>query len=283
MTKNTRRIFFYLGLLIFISTSYIAIVYAQGYKYSFKEQRFLHTGAIQLKVNDDAKVFINDELDGTTSLFGNSHTINGLLPANYTIRLDREGFTPWQKTVTVQEGYITDFPRIIILPMSEAEAPKLLEEFEKLLPSLNVVIVTPSSSPIPKTTSRATRSSSPNITASASASPISDEIFILENKTLYTNKGGILALYASNVAGFSVSDNGRKILWWNDRDVWVGWLHDTDYQPYHKTGDRELITRFAATIKKAAWFRGEDHILADTNGYKIVEIDKRGGQNIIKI
>jgi len=270
---------FYLACVIFLFASYIAIVYAQGYKYSFEAKSFLHTGAIQLKVNEDAKVFVNDKLDGDTSLFTNSHTINGLLPGQYVVRLEREGFTPWQKTITVEEGRITDFPRIIILPMSEVEAPKLLEEIELIMQSEAIVTATPT--PTPKATPRP--SPSPSTTASASASPAPTELFVLQNKVLYLNDNGTLKQYATNVTGFSISENRRKILWWNDRDLWVGWLADSDYQPYQKNGDRELITHFAAAIKKAAWFRGEDHIVVDTNGYKIVETDKRGSQNIIKI
>ncbi len=287
MTRNTRRVLFYLGVIIFVCTSYISFQYAQGYKYSFSQRRFIHTGAISLKVNDDAKVFVDDKLDGSTSFLGNTHTVDGLLPGNYVVRLDREGFTPWQKTVTVEEGFITDFPRIIILPISEEEAPRLLEEFEEILASPEIITPTPTPTPstTPKTTPRITRSPSisPSGTASASLSPTPTERFILENKILYFNDGGTLKVYATNVTGYSLTDNGKKILWWYDRDLWVAWLDDTDYQPYKKEGDRELVTRFATPIKKAAWFRGQDHVLADTNGFKVVEIDKRGGQNIIKI
>jgi hypothetical protein len=261
---------------------YVAVVYAQGYKYSFKDKQFLHTGAIQIKVNDDAKVFLNDELDGSTSFLGNSHTIDGLLPGFYTIRLEREGFTDWEKSVEVQEGLITDFPKILILATSEVEAPKILDEIGVIMASDEIVvasgsIVTPTPKPITKP--------SPSVlpTPSISATPLPDSLFILENKVLYLNTDNALKVFATNVSGFHLSENNNKILWWNDRDLWVGWLADTDYQPYKKNGDRELITHFASPIKKAAWFRDEDHIVVDSNGYKVVEIDKRGGQNIIRL
>lgn len=283
MSKRSRRILFFFAFLVFVAGSYVAIIYAQGYKYSFEEKRFLHTGAIQLKVNDDAKVFINDKLDGGTSFFTNSHTINGLLPSSYVLRLEREGFTPWQKTAVVEEGVITDFPRIIILPTSEVEVPKLLDEIALILQS--PAIITASPTPVPSATPKASPKPKPSGSpvASASTTPLPDQPFILQNKVLYINDNGTLKPYATNVTGYSISENQRKVLWWNDRDLWVGWLADQDYQPYQKAGDRELVTHFASIILKAGWFRGEDHIVIDANGYKIVELDQRGGQNIIRL
>ena len=85
------------------------------------------------------------------------------------------------------------------------------------------------------------------------------------------------------VTGFSLSSDGKKLAWWNSNELWVMWLSDTDYQPYHKAEDKDLIVRFSIKIKNAAWFRNSDHIVVDSNGYKIVEIDKRGGLNIVEI
>jgi len=285
MSKRTRRILFYFAIILFMGACFIAITYAQGYKYSFREKEFQRTGAIQLKVNDDAKVFLDDELQGSTSLFGNSYGIDGLLPGTYVVRLEREGFTPWQKTMEVHEGFVTSFSRIIILPLSEAEAPKILEEIEEIMLADDIITQTPSptpsATPRPTATPRSTRS--PAVTASASGTPLPDDLFILENKILYIHQNGTLKQYAVNVEGFQLSENNRKILWWGNRDLWVGWLNDTDYQPYKKNGDREPVLKFAAPIERAAWFRGEDHIVVDSSGFKIVELDKRGGQNIIRL
>jgi len=85
------------------------------------------------------------------------------------------------------------------------------------------------------------------------------------------------------VSGFVLSNDGKKIAWWNDNELWVMWLNDMDYQPYKKSGEKELITRFSTKIKNAAWFRDNDHIVVDSDGYKVVEIDKRGGLNIVEV
>jgi hypothetical protein len=88
---------------------------------------------------------------------------------------------------------------------------------------------------------------------------------------------------ADNVKDFMLSEDKNKLAWWTANEVWVMWLNDAGYQPYHKKGDKELITRFSTQIKKAAWFMDEDHLIIDSSGYKILEIDTRGGINIIEI
>ena len=90
--------------------------------------------------------------------------------------------------------------------------------------------------------------------------------------------------FSKGFDGFPMfSPDGKKLSWWNENELWVMWLSNADYQPYRKEGEKELITKFSSKIKKADWFRDGDHIVVDSAGYKITEIDKRGGLNIIEI
>src|SRR5689334_11511300 len=97
MKRRTRRILFAISTIIFFLASYVSILYAQGYKYSFEDKKFFRTGAISVKANEDAKVFIDDELVGTTSFLGTSFDRGGLLPGEYTIRLQKDNYSQWQK------------------------------------------------------------------------------------------------------------------------------------------------------------------------------------------
>ncbi len=284
MARRTRRILFLLATMLFIGASYVAIVYAQGYKYSLSENKFVYTGTISLKVSTDAKIFLNDKLHGSTSFIGNSYGIDRLLPGDYKVRLYREGFSSWEKTVSVKEGLRTDFPHILILPTSEEEVAKIVSDIELKFQQIfdnnanNAPAATISTMPTPKVSPRATGSPIPAVSAEPET-----RLFYIENGNLYQTIDSKPMKIASNVEGFSVSDGNRKIAWWNTYVMWVMWLEDTDYQPFHKKGDVELITRFAAPIERVAWFDAEDHIVVQSNGYKIIEIDKRGGLNIIKL
>lgn len=272
---------FLLATTLFIAASFIAVVYAQGYKYSFEDGEFVHTGAISLRANTDAKIFLDDELHGSTSFIGNSYGIDRLLPGDYKIHLYREGFSPWEKSVIVQEGLRVDFPRILILATSEEETIKTLADIEQRFNRTNGFVFANAATIAPTPTLTPRISGSPSPTASARAVELPR--FYIEKNTLYQTVDGEPQKIAENVSGFTVSDGNRKIAWWNSHIIWVMWLEDNGYQPYHKRGDIELLTRFAAPIERATWFDEQDHIVVDSNGYKIIEIDKRGGLNIIKL
>ncbi len=268
MTRRTKKLFFYAAVAVFLLLSYIVLMYAQGYKYSFSENKFLRTGAISLKVDTGAKVFLDDELEGGTSFFGNSFSIDRLLPGTYKLNVQKDGYSSWTKKITVEEGQVTDFPSVMLLPEDGEDEQKLFTEVGLLFKELE-----------------------PFATLKASPS----EPFVLDTKTkkLLQNTDQGLVEIATNVKGFRISENNNKLAWWTDNELWVLWLSDTNYQPYHKKGDKDLIIRFVQPIQNSAWFRDEDHVVLelernDAKGraysiYQVVEIDKRGGVNIVEL
>lgn len=244
------------------------MMYAQGYKYSFSENKFLRTGAIALKVDTDAKVFLDDELEGETSFFGNSFSIDRLLPGKYKLSVQKDDWTGWSKTISVEAGLVIDFPSIMLLPEKGEDEQKLFDEVGLLFKELKSV-------------------------ATLKASPSEPFVLDVKNKKLFQNTEGKLQEVASGVKGFRISENDNKLTWWTDNELWTLWLNNTDYQPFHKKGDKELIIRFVQKIQNAAWFRDEDHIVLELERfdsknrpysiYQVVEIDKRGGINIIEL
>lgn len=262
MTKRTKRVLFYSAVAVFLILSYVIILYAQGYKYSFSDNRFFKTGAIYLKANTGADVYLNDKLLGNTSFFNNSYRIEGLLPGDYTIRVQKSDYSTWQKSADVDEGFVNEFSKILLLPRDEKELEELNKEIALIFP-------TPTPTPKPK----------PNPTPTPTPT---DEPFAIKKGVLSTT-GEEPEKLAENVKGFILSKDNNKLAWWTANEVWVIWFNDTSYQPYHKKGDKELITRFSTQIKKVAWFRDEDHLIVDSSGYKVLEIDTRGGINIIEL
>lgn len=251
MTRKTKLVFFYSAVAVFLLLSYVVILYAQGYKYNFSEGKFFRTGAISLKVNTDAKIFLDDGLEGGTSFFGNSFNIDRLLPGRYKLSVQKDDYSSWQKTVTVEEGLVVDFPRIMLLPEEGEEEQKLFDEVGLLFKELEL-------SPM----------------SSASIDPFPLEL-------------------TEAIKGFRLSENKNKLAWWTNNEIWVMWLNDTNYQPFYKKGDKELVTRFSQTIQNGAWFRDEDHLVLELESrdsknrpysiYKVIEIDKRGGVNIVEL
>lgn len=277
MTRKARHILFAIAVLIFLFIGYIAILYAQGYKYSLNKGRFIRTGAIYLKSNTNARIYIDDKLVGETSFLGNTFSKSGLLPKQYTIRLTRDGYTSWQKKIIVQEGFVSDFSNILIVPESEEEITGIVAEVDSFFYS----------TPISSLSIALSKSPTPKSAKTLSLGPMSSpEPYYIKNKVLYRNQGTTNQpeIIVKNVSGFILDDDNEQIAWWNENnELWAMWLKVTDDQPRHKQGDVELITRFSTRIKNIAWFRSSHHIAVDSLGYKIVELDTRGGINIIKL
>ncbi|HZZ99343.1 MAG TPA: hypothetical protein VFK07_01360 [Candidatus Paceibacterota bacterium] len=279
MKRKTRRIIFFCSLAAFLIASYVVILYAQGYQYDFSNYQFIRTGAIYLKVNTDAHVLLNGVEKGTTSFLGNSASLDGLLPGTYTVSVQKKGYSSWQKVAEVKEGYVDDYPNVLLLPESGDAFQDLVKDAQTILyptPS-----PTPSSSLTPTPSIKKTPTPSP--LPSVSPTPDPNAPYYVQDGDLYVQSDKGPERIASNVAFVNLSPDGRKLAWASGSQLWVYWLANTDYQPYHQAGDMVLLNHFGYTIKALDWFHDSDHIILDSSGYKVIEIDARGGVNIINL
>lgn len=82
---------------------------------------------------------------------------------------------------------------------------------------------------------------------------------------------------ASNVLGFEVSPDRKKLSYFTRNELWTIWLNDTTSQPLRKAGEKELITRYSHEIKNVKWYRNSEHLIVQVGGGLVfVEIDGRG-------
>ena len=271
MTRTTRRVIFYCAAFIFLAIGYVAILYAQGYRYDFSQAKFSRTGAISLRTNTQAQVLINGVFKDNTSFITNSSSVSGLLPGVYTVSVQKENYSKWQKKVTIQEGFVQDFPHVLLLPTVGEDYNNVVKEIQELL-------YTPTPSP---TTPKPTPKPSPSPTPT----PDTSAPYYIDQSTLYVqsvaNDGPVsIAVGVSNT--YQSTDN-QKLIWAVGNQVWVYWLNDQNEQPFHKQGDIAVIGRFNTSVKAMAWFRDSTHITLDVDTLKVIELDTRGGQNVISL
>lgn len=108
---SKRFLFTILTLLIIGLAAGVAIFFAKGYTFSPKEGRVVGTGIISVKsVPDAASVYIDGHLTTATDA-----TISSLVPKEYTVKLVKEGFIPWEKKVKVNEGLVSDL-KVTLFP-----------------------------------------------------------------------------------------------------------------------------------------------------------------------
>ena len=255
---------FWFAVVLFGFASWVVIRYAQGYVFDWNTNTFVRTGAVAVTVNTSASLFVNDTKTGDTSFLANRAGRDRLTPGTYNVRLERDGFSSWRKTVDVREGTLTDFPTVLLLPTDDISRSSLQTEVSTSLGAARTLKNAP-----PKMARPEVR--------------VGD--FVLRGTQLWDMRTASASAIAENVVGFSVAGNGSRLLWWTRNELWVLWLRNTDYQPFHSEGDRQAVTRFSVQILRAAWFRDVDHVVAEIGrqDYRVIEIDIRGGLNIIKI
>jgi len=100
-------------LIVLVVAAGVVIFFAKGYTVSTKEKRIVGTGIITVSsLPDAAAVFIDGHLTTATNA-----TVSSLPSRTYSVKVIKEGFIPWERSVEVKEGLvsalkITLFPAI---------------------------------------------------------------------------------------------------------------------------------------------------------------------------
>jgi hypothetical protein len=79
--------------------------------------RFLETGGIYIKtIPGDATISIDDDYQNKTSGFSRDLLIQNLLPENHSIKIEKDGYHPWTKTLEVKEKKVAEAKYVILFP-----------------------------------------------------------------------------------------------------------------------------------------------------------------------
>jgi len=92
-----------LFFLAFFSAAPFIVSFVTGIKYDFKTRQFVRTGSIYAKTDPKkAQIFLNSKLAGTTPA-----TLRFLSPGDYAIKIHKDGYFDWDKTLNVRAQYVT--------------------------------------------------------------------------------------------------------------------------------------------------------------------------------
>jgi len=99
--------FIVVAFLLFFGT--IAIFYARGFKPNFQNRTIDRTGLIVANSTPTgANVYIDGRLTSATNT-----TITYLEPKNYKIRIEKDGYTSWEKDVEIKEDLATEISALL--------------------------------------------------------------------------------------------------------------------------------------------------------------------------
>ena len=106
--------------------------------------------------------------------------------------------------------------------------------------------------------------------------------------TLYIFNGGDRETYfekiSDGVRGASFSDDGKKMTYWTDNELYAYFTHDWDTQPMRAENERMLLTRFTQTLSDVQWTKDFEHILFTVGrDIKVIELDHRDHRNVMTL
>lgn len=124
MHKTLRRTLFTVFFLAFFVVGALLIIKTQGLVFDWENMKLLKTGGVYIRaVPSDAKILIDGKpYKKPISLFNKGTLIKDLFPREYTILVERDGRTPWKKTLTVESGLVAAASNIRLFE----RAPKMI-------------------------------------------------------------------------------------------------------------------------------------------------------------
>ena len=137
-----KRLIIFFGSLVFIFLIALTLVfYGSGYRLDVNERKIEGTGILNISSTPSgAEVFIDGELRGTTEA-----DITNLQPGKYKITLVKEGFTTWEKQITIEkeilvpiEAYLfPSAPKLSPLTFTGVISPTVSPDSEKVAYGVN--------------------------------------------------------------------------------------------------------------------------------------------------
>lgn len=254
MTIKFRRFIFWIFFILFAFASIIIILFAQGWRINFNSFKILKTGGIFIKTSvSEVKIYINDKYVGSTGgILNYTKLFDSLTPKKYNLFLYKEGYYPWNKTVEVKNGLVSEQIFVILLPL-DLKKVKLTE-----LPKQNI-----------------------------SDFSVNDKLIkIINNKKIgatkiYDINGKFISNEKTGTATSTelISPDKNKNLYTSNSQIWIKYINDIKEEPIKLAGEKEMIVASEKTILFLDWFKDSEHIIwLTTNELNIAERDNRGGK-----
>lgn len=119
--SKLRRGLFWLFSFLFLGMAPVVVFYSLGYKFDDKSRKFLKTGAISIKTAPrEAYVIVN----GGKMRDLSPCTLRELIPGEYTLDIEKEGYYPYQVTVEIHPSLVCSLDIYLVPRIKNAEKIK---------------------------------------------------------------------------------------------------------------------------------------------------------------
>jgi hypothetical protein len=255
----------YLGILIvvFFCVLPITILYSAGYRLG-DHFTIVKTGGIYLGLNESgASLYLDGEFVRSAGILKKGFFIQDLKPGTYDIRVEKDGFHTWEKTLQV-------FPQRVVEASSFIFPNEL--SFEEIAEYLNMSTTTP----ITKKIQNETYVSALELFATTTT-PTTLEPFELVALGVGTT---------SRMSSYRlIKKKGDIVLWQESGDLYASWVGDPSSAPLYFCDTLGVCSRKILLsqdpLRQADFYTNGNEfvILAVPNGIIVREIDDRSTRN----
>jgi len=130
MKLRNRLLLVGFGVVVFLIVTPALIMFARGFKFDLQSWQLIKTGTLVVRTEPEhATVFIDDKPQKNLTPL----TIRFLLPGDYVIRIEKEGYSSWTKRLSIKSQLATwananrEFITLFLKqpqPETQAEVPK---------------------------------------------------------------------------------------------------------------------------------------------------------------
>ena len=122
MRRRSRKVIFVIFLVVFFISAPAVVLYTAGYRYDFGTGRIVQTGILSVSSTPKGAQIL---MDGTATGFSSPAVIKNVLPGDHRIRLEKTGYSSWEKVLPVTSRSTTFADDVVLFVEAE---PALVRE-----------------------------------------------------------------------------------------------------------------------------------------------------------
>ncbi len=300
LTRKKRRVLFWISIVIFLILLVPVLFYSLGYTLG-PDWTIKKTGGIFIQASESgANVYVDGKNIKGTSFFSANALIKNLSPGVHKVKVSKEGFSDWEKTLSVDSETVTNRTGLLIHKdpvgrfMDKTEITALPPSGQFILKKKIVYAAVPAGSlekqealyfgvkkfwELPDTT---------------------DLIILGDDGNFYKNKNqfNVIGNWGTTTADILKSDKNSfftdassRLIYWDRWSIDSYWIDNLDRMPQWEQNIEAKNLRLLHIYSADEEIRGvmpypnyPDYLLVVlANGVYVLEMDPSGGQNIFTL
>ena len=128
--KFWRPLLFFIFVAAFLISAPVVVLYTAGYRYQFGVNKIVQTGILNVtSFPRGASIFIDDKKQKENT----PAVIDNIMPGKHIVRVQKDGYTSWQKTLEVQSRQSTFANDIILFLEQDIESETITLETNPII------------------------------------------------------------------------------------------------------------------------------------------------------